>query len=132
MLGLPVLRRQNIRILCVDDDATMTDMLRAVLDDSGYDVDTAANGFIALNLLNRAPAKYPLVVTDIRMPALDGYSLITEAHRAGYAGHFIVFAGALSPDDHQRLRDLKVARVIEKPSRASQIIDAVRETLGGH
>jgi CheY-like chemotaxis protein len=132
MLRLAVLRRQHVRILCVDDDPALTETLRDVLEPSGYDVDTAANGLVALKLIDRFPAKYPLVITDMRMPGLDGYRLISEARLAGYAGRFIAYAGALSSDDHQRLRDLTVVRVIEKPGRVSQILDAVREALNGH
>lgn len=124
--------RQHIRVLCVDDDAAMNGMLRAILDDAGYDVEIATNGFRALNRINGDPGRYPLVLTDIRMPGLDGYSLIAQARSAGYAGTFVVLAGMLSPDDRQRLHELRVTRVLDKPSRRMEILDVIKEALVGY
>ena len=104
-------------------------MLRVVLEAAGYDVDTVSNGIRALGLVSRSPAQYRVVITDMRMPGMDGYQLISEARVAGYAGSFVALAGSLSPDDRQRLRELRVIRVLDKPSRSTDIIDAVREAL---
>ena len=122
-----VVPRQHIRILCVDDSPGVGEMLKQVLDAAGYDVELASNGFQALNRISRDPNRYPLVITDIRMPGLDGYSLISQSRAAGYGGPFIVLAGMLSPDDRQRLRELRVTAVLEKPSRRTEILDAVSQ-----
>ena len=46
---------------------------------------------------------------------------------AGYTGPFIVYAGMISPDDRQRLRELRVSRVIVKPARVGELIGAIKE-----
>jgi CheY-like chemotaxis protein len=123
--------RRHVRILCVDDNPDITKMLKLVLEGSGYDVDVAANGRAALNSISRDLSRYQAVVTDMRMPGMDGYELISQARGAGFQAAFIVFAAALSPDDRQLLRELRVTRMLDKPSRPATIIDAVQEMLAG-
>lgn len=123
---------QHVPILCVDDSPSVTEMLSHVLKAAGYEVDVAENGLVALARLNRDLARYPVVITDMRMPGLDGYGLISQARTAGYGGVFIALASMFSPDDRQRLRELGVARVLEKPSRRTDILDAVREAISGY
>jgi len=63
-------------ILVVDDDETQREMLRRILIREGYDVETAAGGQIALEKFREAPAD--VVVTDIKMPDMDGLHLFHE------------------------------------------------------
>jgi len=73
------------------------------------------------------PDYFQLIVTDTRMPRLDGFGLVEEARSAGFGGKIIVFANALSAEDRQRYADLQVDRVIDKPGKAGEIIEAVSE-----
>jgi CheY-like chemotaxis protein len=61
------------RILIVDDDAALREVLRVALAADGYDVDGAGDGTEALALLERQP--YDLVLSDLQMPHVDGPSL---------------------------------------------------------
>ncbi len=65
---------QNLRCLVVDDEAQLRDALRRVLEVSGYDVLVAASGVEALQILEETPV--PLVISDIRMPEMDGFTLL--------------------------------------------------------
>ena len=78
-------------ILVVDDSAVTRTLEKSILEAAGYQVRVAADGAAALDLLGREPCD--LVVTDIEMPRLDGFSL-TERVRAD-----------------ERLRDLPVVLV---------------------
>jgi CheY-like chemotaxis protein len=127
-----VIPRLNIRILCVDDNAAITAMLATLLEGAGYHTDTAPNGVRALDLISRDPSRYPLVITDIRMPGMDGYQLISDARAVGYGGGFVVLASMLSSEDRTRLRDLGVRSVIDKPSSRAEILGAVTSTLAGY
>ena len=66
------------RILIVDDEPSIRKVLSAHLRKFGYEVDTAADGKIAVEMLQRDP--FHLVVTDLRMPHFDGLDLL------GWAG----------------------------------------------
>ena len=62
------------RVLVVDDDAGVRYTLREILESSGLDVDVACDGVEALERLQQTPAQ--LVVTDLRMPRMDGMELL--------------------------------------------------------
>jgi CheY-like chemotaxis protein len=61
------------RILVVDDDPALREVLTAALSKDGYEVDAAGDGTEALALLEQRP--YDLVLSDLRMPRVDGPSL---------------------------------------------------------
>jgi len=67
------------RILIVDDDATLRELLATVLSQPDRAVDTAGDGFEALARLNEY--HYDVILSDLRMPGLDGPALY-EALRA--------------------------------------------------
>ena len=120
--------RQDSSILCADDEPAILSFVKRVLATGGYSVVTAADGFAALTKLNANPQRFQIVLTDLRMPRLDGFALIERARAGGYTGEFIVIAGSLSLDDRLRLGDLRVSAIIEKPVRPGALLDAVRLT----
>ncbi|HUM17310.1 MAG TPA: response regulator [Candidatus Nitrosotalea sp.] len=67
------------RILVVDDDQSARDFIVSSLRADGHDVDASSNGFEALLMLGRQ--WYDLIVSDLKMPELDGPSLYTEVTR---------------------------------------------------
>src|SRR5499427_5982048 len=67
------------RVLVVDDEATIRDLLSKTLALAEYDVDMAADGRTALERLRIIP--YDLLITDLKMPGVDGLTVIREARR---------------------------------------------------
>jgi DNA-binding response OmpR family regulator len=63
------------RILVVDDDNSVRDLLKEILEMNGHLVDMAENGKMALDLIKRNP--YELVIMDRNMPMLDGVQTVT-------------------------------------------------------
>ncbi len=123
--------RQHIRLLCVDDNDAVLTMLRASFDAAGYEVETARNAFLALQKVKKNPQHFQIIVTDIRMPGMDGFGLIEQARATGYEGPFVVYAAMISPDDRQRLAELHVQNVFLKPARPAELIAAIREVRAG-
>ena len=73
-------RRSGLqRILIVDDEPALREILAAILADEGYAVQTAADGRSALDLIGAAPPD--LVITDISMPRLDGWGLLAQVRQ---------------------------------------------------
>jgi len=64
------------RILVVDDERNIRRVLQALLEGSGYEVDSASDGDEARAMLRRADGGYDLVLTDLRMPGCDGMQLL--------------------------------------------------------
>ncbi len=69
--------RKDFRILVVDDELIVRESLQAWLEDEGFAVDMAASGPEALDLLSKQ--SYQLMLTDIKMPGMDGVELLQKA-----------------------------------------------------
>lgn len=72
---LTAVHGKNRRILIVDDDAGIRFALLVALSGMGYEAAAASSGSEALNVLLRNP--YDLVITDLQMPGMDGWTLIS-------------------------------------------------------
>ena len=118
---------QPLRVLCADDNALVLDMLSKTLQSAGHHVEVAMDGRAAASRIAKDPNYFQLIVTDTRMPRLDGFGLVEEARSAGYEGKFIVFANALSPEERQRYDRLRVDRVIDKPGKTGELVGAINE-----
>lgn len=116
-----------LRVLCADDNALVLDMLAKTLASAGHHVEVASDGRAAVMRVAKDPSYFQLIVTDTRMPRLDGFGLVEEARSAGYRGKIIIFANSLTPEDRQRYRELRVDRVIDKPGKAGELVGAVSE-----
>jgi CheY-like chemotaxis protein len=117
------------RILIVDDDAAVLFVLQETLSKlpEAYRVVSAAGGREALERL--AGAHYDLVITDLKMPDLDGIQL-TEAIRERSTGTAVIWLTAYGCERvHEDSVRLKVRRCIDKPVRTSELARAARQVL---
>jgi two-component system OmpR family response regulator len=116
-----------LRVLCADDNVLVLDMLTKTLQSAGHLVEVATDGRAAVSRVAKDPSYFHLIVTDTRMPRLDGFGVVEEARSAGYQGKIIIFANSLSPEDRQRYRELRVDRVIDKPGKSGELVVAISE-----
>ncbi len=70
------------KILIVEDDKELSLLFQKVLEKSGYQVKSASDGAQALEVLDRE--YIDLIISDIMMPVMDGYELVSELRSAGY------------------------------------------------
>jgi two-component system, cell cycle sensor histidine kinase and response regulator CckA len=63
------------RVLVAEDDAVVRSMLKRLLQEAGFEVRTARHGDEALGIAFRGSGAFDLVVTDVRMPVMDGWEL---------------------------------------------------------
>ncbi len=89
----PIASRLPKRILIVDDEPDVTDLLADILAGDGHQVDKAGNGAIALQKLMKTP--YDVILSDLRMPELDGPGLhrVVQRRDAGLARRFVFISG---------------------------------------
>ena len=118
------------RILVIDDERAVRELISDALAIEGHDVHTAENGKEALDLIGQH--RYDLVFCDLRMPEMDGQQLYEEVQR-DYPQVLkrIVFvtAQANSSDYGAFLRETGIP-VIEKPFTLSQLRQAVSKVVG--
>jgi CheY-like chemotaxis protein len=117
-------------ILVVDDDAFVLRLIADALSAEGFEVDTAENGREALE--KTGARSYDLVLSDLRMPELDGVALYRELERRQptLLGRFVVVSGTTEPPGYAGfLEDTKVP-VLTKPFRLEELQRLVRRILG--
>ena len=73
---MPLFVPASGKILVVDDDDSVRGVMAQMLAVLGYAVVTAANGLDAVDLFSSQPEQIHLVVTDLRMPVMDGYEVV--------------------------------------------------------
>lgn len=115
------------RILVVEDDPGVTALLSDFLTAEGHDVDTAPNGRVALERLRAAP--YDLIVSDMRMPELDGedFFAASDQVRPGMRSRIIFITGqALTMETREFIARAQVP-ILGKPFN----LDALREVAEG-
>jgi CheY-like chemotaxis protein len=116
-----------LRVLCADDNVLVLDMLSKTLESAGHHVEVATDGRSAVSRVEDDPKYFQLIVTDTRMPRLDGFGVVEQARSVGFEGKIIVFANALSAEERQRYAELRVDRVIDKPGKSGELLGAISE-----
>ena len=115
------------RILIVDDEPSVLDVLAVLLTDEGHTVQTAENGRVALDLL--ADDLPDLLITDVIMPVFDGWALLTYIREHNPALPVIVIS-AVAPK--ARRRDLFSADHIvflRKPFALETLLTSVERVI---
>ena len=106
-----------MRILLVEDDDMIRESLTELLRMEGFDVETAANGREALDVLDHM--KRPcVVVTDLWMPEMDGYELVRRLRADRSLTHVPVVVVSANAD--RSPRDVSLA--LRKPVRLSELL----------
>ena len=116
------------RILVVDDEASIRELLTRTLALTEYDVEAVADGNTALERLRLA--SYDLLIADLRMPGMDGLTLIREARRLHPALRVIIITGYSSESSAIEAVNLAVVGYLVKPFRVPQVLSAVARALG--
>ncbi len=117
------------RILVVDDEASIRDLLvKALALEERYDVDTASDGRSALERLRLYP--YDLLIADLRMPGIDGLSVIREAKRLKPDLPVIIITGYSTETAAIEAVNLGVSGYLTKPFRVPQVLAAAAKAIG--
>lgn len=127
----PVTNR-NTFILIVEDSLTQAVFLRQLLEKAGYKVACAGNGVEALNLLERSqPA---LIISDILMPVMDGYTLCKRVKAAAkFQGMpFMLLTTLAEPQDIFKGLESGADFYSIKPYDAAKMLERVREIVAAN
>jgi excisionase family DNA binding protein len=116
------------RVLVVDDEATIRDLLSKTLALAEYDVDLAPDGRAALDRLRMIP--YDLLITDLKMPGVDGLTVIREARRLKADLPVIIITGFSNEASAIEAVNLGVSGYLTKPFRVPRVLAAAAKALG--
>jgi excisionase family DNA binding protein len=126
---MPAPRSGRMRILVVDDEASIRELLSKTLALAEYDVDTAPDGVTALDRV-RENATYDLLIADLKMPGMDGLALIREVKHLRADLPVIIITGFSSESSAIDAVNLGVAAYLTKPFRVPQVLAAAAKALG--
>ncbi|HET6956018.1 MAG TPA: response regulator [Vicinamibacterales bacterium] len=116
------------RVLVVDDEASIRDLLAKTLALAEYDVDVAPDGRSALERMRLYP--YDLLIADLKMPGMDGLTVIREAKRYKTDLPVIIITGFSTESSAIEAVNLGVAGYLTKPFRVPQVLAAAAKALG--
>lgn len=119
------------KVLVVEDEPEVREVMRAILVAAGHEVRTARHGAEAITIL-RSGAEFDLVCTDAVMPELGGVDLAKEARALGFRGGFVICSGYTPDLSVQDLQNLGMV-LLSKPFTREELLAAVATELGpGH
>jgi len=119
----------DLTILIADDEPTIRTYLRAILRVEGFQLLEAGDGIEALQKIEQRGDGVDLLVTDVRMPRMDGVAL-AHAVTETYPGTPVLYISGypFSVEEH-RLRHANMCAFLPKPFTRQQLLEAVRNCL---
>jgi two-component system response regulator YesN len=110
-----------MRVLIVDDEGVVRDVLATILADNGFDVMTAGSGPQGLDILARTPADF--IITDLLMPHMSGTELLKEAKRLNPDIKVILMSGHVDFDRPTAESISEAYATLQKPFDFRKLMD---------
>ncbi len=117
----------NRRILIVDDDPDVHQLLTAALQRPERIIESAVDGIAGLERVQAEP--YDLIITDVNMPGMDGLTLLERIHRIRPEARVVVMTVASTPESIIRALQKRAFTYFSKPFTLSAIEDMVERAL---
>ena len=117
------------RILIADDEEAIRSLIARALRQDGHEVVTATDGAHALDVLGQERGAFELLLSDIRMPVMDGIALAHAAARAHPAVTILLMTGYADQRERAHGLDALIHDVIAKPFSLATIRSAVNGAL---
>ncbi len=117
------------RILIAEDEEALCAMCARALSTAGHEVKTACDGSDALDLLKREASNFDLLLTDIRMPIMDGIALALAAARDFPELTILLMTGYAEQRERAHGLDAIIHDVIAKPFSVASLRQTVHEAL---
>ena len=118
------------RILVVDDDAQVRELICAILAAYGYDIAEASNGKTAVRMYHEQP--FDLVITDLVMPDMEGIELIGELRKIDQNVKVIAISGGFLTASDTYLKTAKLMgakHTLPKPFDTDELLSVVADVL---
>ncbi len=117
------------RILIAEDDDSLRELVARALGEDGHELTAAADGAAALEALGKKDGGFDLLLSDVKMPVMDGIALALATGRRHPDITIMLMTGYADLRERTHELDALVHDVIAKPFTVEQIQGAVREAL---
>ncbi|MGZ9129877.1 MAG: response regulator [Candidatus Binatia bacterium] len=118
---------QNRRVLIVDDEVDICANLADIMQDLGYQVDTANSGEAALELVKQNP--YDLALLDLKMPGMNGLELYRRIRELSAGTVAIVVTAYASSDTAQAVMAAGAWKIMSKPVDIEKLLALIKHSL---
>ncbi len=113
------------RVLIVDDNESFRDVLKEILTNQGIFVEEVPNGLAALVEIQKAFPHFDLIISDIRMTALNGFELIKIILELNYIAPIMIISGILTDFDKEAICEKNIIACLDKPIKLEELWDAI-------
>jgi len=121
-------RRNNFRVLVVDDEDSLLEFTRKCLEKSGFDVLVSGGGLAAIQVLEGLTEPVDLLLSDCNMPDMSGPELIELVASRWPTIKFVLTSGFLTDANYTRMEPYNVG-ILAKPYAQRDIARAIAEKL---
>ncbi|MCA9410248.1 MAG: HDOD domain-containing protein [Candidatus Omnitrophica bacterium] len=121
----PVRKSGKKRILIVDDEKQLSDLMRDFLRDAGYTVEQAMDGIEAMGRLENKV--YDVMILDLRMPRKDGLEVLEELRKTTSGMSILVVTGLASNEEIDQAAAYGADKILRKPFQLDELLHAVEE-----
>lgn len=119
------------RILVAEDDDNVRAFVTRALEMSGHEVTDASDGGLALEIANEHDGNFDLLVSDIKMPVMDGIGLALAIGAQYPAMTILLMTGFADQRERAHGLDALIYDVLGKPFSLAQLIEKVDDALAG-
>jgi two-component system, cell cycle sensor histidine kinase and response regulator CckA len=119
----------NETILIVEDESSLREYLKALLEDKGYTILEAADGSEGVELFVKHQHQIGLVISDLGMPKLDGIGLLRKVKEIQPSVKVLVTSGLVDPEQQSEIIRAGAREFLPKPYNGKEILHCVREIL---
>ncbi len=117
------------KILLVEDDESVRVLAARALEKAGYTVDVAGDGAAGRDRIRSSGGRYDLVVSDIRMPEMDGIEMAKAASRSFPGMRIMLVTGYADQRERAAELDGVIVDVVQKPFTLAEIRARVERAL---
>ena len=107
--------KERLRILTVEDEPAVAQMVGLLLGGPGATITHAPDGWMALMKIGAAKEPFNVIVTDHRMPRMNGLELVSRLRAREFAGKIIVLSAHLTKENIRAYEELNVDMMLAKP-----------------
>lgn len=128
--GAPAERGQE-RILLVDDEPTITEIMKELLEWQGYQAEAYNSSREALSVFRQFPHKFDLVLSDLTMPGMTGIELAGQLQQVRAGIPIIIITGYGNQLDEKTQKRNGIRCVASKPIQIDELTPLIRQVLDG-
>ena len=127
--SLTALPEGNERILVIDDEKSVSQMISKMLEQLGYKVSTENEGIKALQLLSDSPDSFDLIITDMIMPGISGIEVAEQVKKLSPGIPIILCTGYMDFYSEEHISNAGIQSIIKKPFKKYEMAVLIRSIL---